>query len=157
MEIRDVSCIFLGMITIQTSIRIARPAEEVFALLADPLRFPLWNSAVTAVEGTGPTYVMHRSLPTGAAVNELEVVALEPPTRFVIRTTSGPTPFVYEYRVRAEGAATIVELDAEVDLPGPKLLVGRAVKRGIDANLATLRDALERGGAERDPGHGVSG
>src|SRR3954462_7549761 len=137
------------MISLTTSIRIARPVDEVFALLADPLRFPLWNSAVTAVEGTGPTYTMRRSLPTGQAVNGLEIVALEPPARFAIRTTSGPTPFVYEYRLREEGGATVVELDAEADVPGPRLLVGRAVKHGIDANLATLRDALERGGGDR--------
>src|SRR3954447_21419155 len=144
MEIRDTSCILRRMISIQTSIRIARPIDDVFALLADPLRFPLWNSAVTAVEETGPAYTMRRSLPTGPAVNELEVVAREAPARFGIRITSGPTPFVYEYRLRAEGGATVVELDAEADLPGPKLLVGRVVKRGIDANLATLRDLLER-------------
>jgi uncharacterized protein YndB with AHSA1/START domain len=95
------------MISLTSSIRIARPVDEVFALLADPLRFPLWNSAVTAVEGTGPTYTMRRSLPSGQAVNGLEV-----------------------------------------DVPGPRLLVGRAVKHGIDANLATLRDALERGGVD---------
>jgi carbon monoxide dehydrogenase subunit G len=133
------------MINLQTSIRIARPLEDVFALLSDPLRFPLWNSAVTSVQATGATYAMQRSLPTGRADNELEVVALEPSTRFAIRTISGPTPFAYEYRLRADGGATVVDLDAAVDLAGPKLLLGRAIKRGIDANLATLRDTLERG------------
>jgi carbon monoxide dehydrogenase subunit G len=133
------------MINLQTSIRIARPLEDVFALLSDPLRFPLWNSAVVSVQATGATYAMQRSLPTGRADNELEVVALEPPTRFAIRTISGPTPFAYEYRLRADGGATVVDLDTAVDLAGPKLLLGRAIKRGIDTNLATLRDTLERG------------
>ena len=57
---------------------------------------------------------------------------------------SGPTLFAYEYRLRADGAATVVDFDGTVELAGPKALLGRAVKRGIDANLATLRDVLER-------------
>ena len=136
------------MIDIQTRIRIARPRADVFALLSDPLRFPLWNSAVTAVDGSGTRYVMHRSLPTGPAENGLEVVEREAPTRFAIRTTSGPTPFVYRYSVTEAGDATVVALDASVELDGAfgllGPLAGRAVKRGIDANLASLRAALER-------------
>ena len=136
------------MIQIQTSVRIARPADDVFALLSDPLRFPLWNSAVTSVEGSGTTYVMHRSLPTGRAENGLEVVERDAPARFTIRTTSGPTPFVYRYTLSEEGGATVVALDASVELDGPFALLGplgvRAVRRGIDANLETLRALLER-------------
>jgi Polyketide cyclase / dehydrase and lipid transport len=137
------------MISIQTSIRIDRSADDVFALLSDPLRFPLWNSAVTGVDGGGTSYVMHRSLPTGPAENRLEIVECEAPTRFAIRTTSGPTPFLYRYSLTDADAATIVALDASVELDrafgllGP--LAGRAVKRGIDDNLATLRAVLERG------------
>jgi carbon monoxide dehydrogenase subunit G len=137
------------MITIETSIRIARPADEVFAFLSDPLRFPLWNSAVTSVHGAGTRYVMHRSLPTGHAENGLEVLQSDAPARFAIRTTSGPTPFVYRYALSERGGATTVALDASVELDGPFALLGplagRAVRRGIDANLSTLRDALERG------------
>jgi uncharacterized protein YndB with AHSA1/START domain len=136
------------MIRIQTSVRIARPADDVFALLSDPVRFPLWNSAVTAVDGSGASYVMHRSLPTGQAENGLEVVECEPPARFTIRTTSGPTPFVYAYTLSEEGGATVVALDASVELDGPLALLGplarRAVTHGIDANLETLRAVLER-------------
>jgi hypothetical protein len=38
---------------------------------------------------------MERALPTGRAVNELEVVASEPPRKFAVRTTARPTPFHY--------------------------------------------------------------
>jgi uncharacterized protein YndB with AHSA1/START domain len=140
----------VDMIEIQTSVRIARPAEEVFALLSDPTRFPLWNSAVDAVRPTGATYAMERTLPGGRAHNELEITELEAPERFGVRTLSGPTPFTYRYRLTPGGGATVVALDATVDLGAPAALLGplaaRAVKRGIDANLATLRDALERDG-----------
>lgn len=137
------------MIRIQTNTRIARPSGPVFALLSDPLRFPLWNSAVTAVEGGDGRYVMYRSLPTGSAENGLEVVERRAPTRFTVRTTSGPTPFVYRYSLTETGGATVVALDASVELDGALgalgPVAGRLVKRGIDANLAALRDTLESG------------
>ena len=139
----------------QTSVRIARPLDTVFAFVADPLQLPRWNSAVQSTTSTSPrpgsvgsTYAMQRDLPTGRARNDLEVFELDPPAAFGIRTTSGPTPFVYRYRFTADDHATIVELDARVDLSGPATLVAAlatpAVKRGVDANLGTLKELQER-------------
>ncbi len=135
------------MITLKTSVRIARPIDEVFTYVSDPTRFPAWNSAVRSVRRTsGSTYEMERDLPTGRVRNELEIVAADPPAEFAIRTTSGPTPFVYRYRFsnersgdeasgRGRGAGTLLELDAEIRLPR---LAGPAIKRGIEANFALL-------------------
>lgn len=123
------------MINLKTSVRIARPIDDVFAYVSDPRRFPEWNSAVRAVRGSGSTYVMERDLPTGPAVNELEIVTLDPPAEFAIRTTSGPTPFLYRYRFSEESAGTLLEFDAEIQLPR---IAGPAIRRGIEANLATL-------------------
>jgi uncharacterized protein YndB with AHSA1/START domain len=92
------------MIAFETDVRIDRRIEEVFAYVSDPLNLPRWNSAVEAVRktsaganGVASTYSMERKLPSGRAVNELEVVASQPPRKFAIRTTSGPTPFLYRY------------------------------------------------------------
>jgi hypothetical protein len=97
-------------------------------------------------QGAGSTYVMERELPSGRAVNRLEVVASEAPREFAIRASGGPTPFLYRYRLSTENGATIVGLDAEVDL-GRAALLGplarRAVQGGVDANLATLKTILE--------------
>ena len=96
------------MIAFETEVRIERPIEDVFAYVSNPGNFPQWNSAVSAVRETEPdsTYVMERQLPTGRAVNELRIVALERPREFAIRTTSGPTPFSYVYRFSAEDGET---------------------------------------------------
>lgn len=139
------------MITFETATRIERPVEEVFAYVSNPLNFPRWNSAVQAVRETSAgEYSLERELPTGRAVNALEIVVREHPTAFAIRTTSGPTPFVYRYRFSAENHETVVQLDAEVDLHGAAALVPqlarRAVKRGVDENFATLKEILEKGG-----------
>src|SRR4051794_17796020 len=54
-----------------------------------------------------------------------------------------PTPFLYRYRFASENRETVVHLDAEVELAGPAALepqlAGRAVKKDVDDNLATLK------------------
>jgi carbon monoxide dehydrogenase subunit G len=148
------------VISFETSIRIARPNEQVFAFVSDPIQFPQWNSAVQAVRHTsavrgpsrgtgepGSTYSMERELPSGRVENGLEVFVREQPTEFGIRTTSGPTPFVYDYGFASDGEDTIVHLDASVELAGVAGVLGplaaRAVRRGVDANFAALKRRLE--------------
>lgn len=142
------------MIALETSIGIERPLEDVFTYVSDPGNFPAWNSAVREVrqtsvgaKDTGSTYAMTRQLPTGRATNELEVVACERPREFVIRTTAGPTPFLYRYRFGVEDDRTMVRLDAQVEIGGMAALLPRltrsAVKQGVDANLTTLKLILE--------------
>ncbi len=144
------------MISFETSVRIERPIEEVFAFVSDPMQLPMWNSAVRTVQGTsgetgepGATYSMERELPGGNVKNGLEVFARERPKEFGIRTTQGPTPFVYRYRFASDGADTVVHLDARVELPGVAAILGplaaRGVRRGVDANFASLKRILEEG------------
>ena len=144
------------MIAFQTSIKIERPIEDVFAYISDPGNFPSWNSAVQNVRATSPgpsgpgsTYTMERRLPTGPATNQLEIIAREQPHEFAIHTTAGPTPFLYRYRFTGENGKTVVHLDAQVELEGVASVVPQlarhAVKGGVDDNLATLKRILEQG------------
>jgi uncharacterized protein YndB with AHSA1/START domain len=144
------------VIAFETQVRIDRPIEEVFSYVSDPLSYPRWNSAVLAVRktstgenGLAPSYVMERELPTGRAVNELEIVANERPGEFAIRATTGPTPFLYRHRFDVENGETVMTLDAEVELPGAAAflpqLARRLVKKGVDDNLTTLKQILEGG------------
>jgi carbon monoxide dehydrogenase subunit G len=148
------------VISFETSVRVERPIEDVFGFVSDPTRFPLWNSAVQAVQvasgetgALGSTYSMQRELPTGQVENGLEVFAREHPIEFGIRTTSGPTPFSYRYRFASEGADTVVHLDATVELPRVAAVLGplaaRKVRRGVDANFAALKRILEDGAPQR--------
>lgn len=143
------------MITFETGVRIERPIDDVFSYVSEVGNLPHWNSAVQAArrtsagdaEGVGATYLLLRALPTGRAENDLEVVDRESPTAFAIRTTSGPTPFVYRYRFTPQDGATIVQLDANVELGGVAGLLGplarRVVQNGVDENLASLKRILE--------------
>jgi uncharacterized protein YndB with AHSA1/START domain len=137
------------VIRFETDVRIERPIEKVYAYVSDPLNFPRWNSAVQEVRENvrGRSYSMERRLPTGRAVNEMEILAFERPREFAIHTTSGPTPFLYRYLFSSDGGDTLVKLDAQVELHGAAALVPqlarRAVKNGVDENLATLKGILE--------------
>jgi uncharacterized membrane protein len=147
----------------ETHARINRPIEDVFAYVSDPLNFPAWNSAVQAVRQThgresevGSTYSMARELPSGRVQNDLEIFAREHPTEFGMRTTSGPTPFSYRYRFSSENGETVIQLSGAFDLGGPAALLGplagRAVKRGVDDNLAALKRILEEADGIRTHG-----
>ena len=46
-------------------------------------------------------------------------------------------------RIEPTDGGTLVTLRAEAEVPGPAVLVKHAVKRGVDANLATLKAILE--------------
>ena len=143
------------MITFHTSIDIERPIEEVFGYVSDPSNLPAWNSAVRDVRPAaagangdpGSTYQMSRQLPTGRATNQLEIVTREQPHEFAIRTTAGPTPFLYRYQFARENDTTVVQLEAEVELAGVAAvmpqLARRTVKNGVDTNLTTLKRILE--------------
>ena len=133
----------MSSITFTTTITIDRPIADVFARVADPTGFPDWNSAVESVQPVGRgRYVMRRRLPSGPAVNDLEVVERQAPTAFTVRTTSGPTPFVYRYAFAPAGDGTVVTLRGEVEVPAWAALAKHAVRRGVDANLAALRAIL---------------
>jgi carbon monoxide dehydrogenase subunit G len=137
----------MRMTRIETSIRIERSIDEVFAYVADPRNFPTWNSAVTDVRTeAGSTYTMERQLPIGRVENELVVVAREQPTRFALETTSGPTPFAYEFGFAADGETTVIDVAVAAELGaadrlGPLARFG--LRRGVDDNLATLKAILD--------------
>jgi uncharacterized protein YndB with AHSA1/START domain len=152
----------LGVVVLRftTEIRIERPVELVFGYVADPERFPSWNPAVRSVRATsdgvagiGSTYALVRDTASGPAANVLEVVDRAAPGTFAVRAASGPTPFVHRYRFApaAQGGATIVQLDAEVDVGAFAALSGSLAQRvavsAADSNLGTLKRLLEGPGS----------
>jgi hypothetical protein len=138
------------VIRVTTSITIARPISDVFAYVSEPRNLPAWNSAVEEVRPlslggpvVGSVYAMQRQLPSGPTVNRLEIVIRHPPSEFAMRTTSGPTPFLYRYRFVADDTATVIEFGGDVDLPSVGGIAAQFVRRGVDHNLATLKRILE--------------
>ena len=146
------------VLSFTTQIRIERPVDLVFDFVADPERFPVWNAQVRSVRPTsagrkdvGSTYAMERDLPAGPAANVLEILDRSAPGTFAVRAASGPTRFVHRYRFAPEpdGSATVLRLDAEVDLGAFVALSGSLAHRvalgGVESSLGALKRLLETG------------
>jgi uncharacterized protein YndB with AHSA1/START domain len=144
--------------TFQTTIDIARPARDVFAVLADTETTPLWYEAVvSAVKttpgpvGNGTRYRLRRSLSGGPIDNDVEISEYEPPAAVTLASLTGPTPFRYRYRLTPTAANTTrVTLTGDITgdgLPGvPPALAPLAAKffgRGMHQNLASLKRLIE--------------
>jgi carbon monoxide dehydrogenase subunit G len=131
------------VITFETTIRVERPIEEVFAFVSDPTqsRYGIRRCKRCSVSlerrAPGSTYSMERELPTGQVENGLEVFAREHPTEFGIRTTSGPTPFSYRYRFASDDPDTVVRLDASVELSGVAGVLGPIAARAVRGEAST--------------------
>lgn len=143
------------MIEFETEIPINCTIEDVFSYMSQGEKFSRWNSAVKEVtkltrgpDGIGTQYRMIRDLPNGHAENTIEIIEYEPNQRFSIRTNDGPTPFKYQYSLRTEDNTVYVNLKSMIEEKGlpfrlPKFLASRAIKRGVDDNLRTLKSIIE--------------
>jgi uncharacterized protein YndB with AHSA1/START domain len=133
------------------------PQQTVFSYLADGTRTPVWYEAVqTATKTTeGPTregtrYTFTRVLSQGEVVNEVEVLEFREPSLVTFASRSGPTPFVYRYRVEPTGAGSRVTLEGSITgegLQGAAALLapfaGKFFARGMAENLKALKARLE--------------
>lgn len=138
-------------------IDIDAPQETVFDYIADGSRTPEWYEAVQTASKTteGPTaegtrYTFLRALPQGEVVNDVEVSEFREPSVVAFTSRSGPTPFVYRYRVEPSGAGSRVILEGSITgegLRGPAAflapLAGKFFKRGMAENLKALKARLE--------------
>ena len=143
------------MFTIE--IEIARPPEALFGYLAQVENTPNWYSAVeradkltSAPVSTGARFRMSRRLPTGPAVDDVEVTEFVPNRVFTLASLSGPTPFTYRYRLSPKGKNTLLRLEGEISgegLGGGFALLAPIAplifERGMRANLAALKEILE--------------
>ena len=144
----------------ELSVVVDRPIEEVFAFATEPENEPLWQSTSLETEQTsgGPvgvgTTFRNTSKFLGRRIDSTyEVTENEPPRRQCVRATSGPIPGsgCYLFEPAEEGGTRFTQrLEAEIGgffrLAEP--LVGRAIRRQMDVDMATLKDLLEAGGTE---------
>lgn len=143
------------MFTIE--INIDRPPHVVFGYLAQVENAPKWYSAVEKADkltsspvSAGTRYRFLRRLPTGPAINDVEVIEFVPNSILTLASRSGPTPFTYRYRLSPLDKKTHLRLDGNISSEGLGRgfallapLAQRLFKRGMRANLTTLKRLLE--------------
>jgi uncharacterized protein YndB with AHSA1/START domain len=142
------------MQTFENTVTIQRPAEEVFAFLADFENIPKWNYAIDETHktsagpvGVGTRYRQTRSVPS-RSVEDFGVTVFEPARRLAMHGQIGPfrATISYELEARAGGTRLVnnVELDASqamLRLAAP--LATPRIKAAVSQNLGKLRLVLE--------------
>jgi uncharacterized membrane protein len=134
---------------------IARPANQVFAFVADASNNPQWQQGMRSCAwtspppiGVGATYRQEATFLGRPVVTDFEVVAHEPGRSITIRSTSGPFP------IRVTRSVTPVDdrscrVEASISgqpghffrLAAP--LVQRMAQRSVTADYRRLKALLE--------------
>ncbi len=142
--------------TFTLNLDIIAPPPRVFEFVADFTTMPRWYSAVQRVQrvkgtgGLGTRYEVYRDLPGGTARNDVAITSYSGGEEVTFTSLSGPTPFVYQYRVQPVEDSTRLTLEGTISpsgLPGPAAHLGPLAeglfKRGMRNNLGTLTRILE--------------
>ncbi|HEY3213646.1 MAG TPA: SRPBCC family protein [Actinomycetota bacterium] len=143
--------------TFENTVTIERPAEAVFAFLADFENVPTWNYAIEETTktsrgpvGVGTRYRQIRSIPRRSEEG-FEVTVFEPMSRLAIQGQIGPfrTRASYELTPMAGGTRLTNKVNLEptsgvLRLAAP-LAVPR-VKAAVAQNLGKLKQVLEGDG-----------
>jgi uncharacterized protein YndB with AHSA1/START domain len=129
----------------ERTIVIDRPAEDVFAFLADPANDRSWRphvKEISAAGGPGPGARIHQVVegPGGRGIPaDIEVTAYERPTHYAFQVVAGPARPRGEFRLTPSGSGTAVTLSLAADLGGWKrLLLSRPVQASMDGEMRGL-------------------
>ncbi len=139
---------------IEHSVVINRPAEEVFAFMADIEKQALWAGPVSESRqtsegplGVGTTYTQVTHLLGRRMESNFEVTEYEPNRKFSSKTTSGPMEIQSTLTVEAADGGTKVNLVAAVETGGffrlAEPVFVSTVKRQVATDIRTLKDLLE--------------
>jgi uncharacterized protein YndB with AHSA1/START domain len=142
------------MTTLEHTIEIRRPVEEVFAFVADSRNDPKWCPRVrTCVQHGGDKPVLgaryeafHTPTLQRAHSRWIEVVDFDPPSRIVTTQTDNVAEFTISYLLQpTDHGSRLTQLD-QIDWKISRLFVpvGRRIINGHMKNqLATLKRLLE--------------
>jgi uncharacterized protein YndB with AHSA1/START domain len=142
-------------VRVEREVTIARPVEEVFAFVADPLNDPRWCPKVKSceqLEGEGPgpgARYLAKHQPTRmkpAAELQMELIELDAPrlVRFREEDDDGVFDVTYLLEPAGEGTRFTQRSDVEWKLPKPlQLLANRMVPRHLDGQMKALKRELE--------------
>ncbi len=138
------------MATVETSISINKPVEQVYAYLTDVQNQKALNSSITEVLMDGPVavgthYKIKMSVMGRPFESENEIVALEPNKCFAVKTLAKPpaSPVTNTYTLEPEGAGTKLHLAMDaVVMPGTEGMVVPQLRAGLDTALAGIKKGL---------------
>ncbi len=143
------------MVTVETSIAIDRPAEDVFAFVSDHTNAPRWQRGLLEVRrandspiGVGTRHTFVRTFMGRRLEASNEFTRYEPSRLVAFNATSNWLPGQGSYVVEPTGRAS-ARLIARVELRPSGLfrlagsLMAAALRREVEANLSDLKGLLE--------------
>jgi carbon monoxide dehydrogenase subunit G len=132
-------------VKIEAEIEIARPPEEVYAVVSDLERGPEWQPSLVRVDVERGTEV--RRIAGHERESRFEVTRAEPPRLFEIVSHASPVRAWATFELEPAGAGTRVRLSLLLELSGAlrfggRMIRGRAEREARD-NLERLKQLLE--------------
>jgi uncharacterized membrane protein len=143
------------MIEVTSEVTIDRPADEVFAFLADAENNPTWQRGMQRCQWTttppireGSIYKQEARMLGKAITSTFEVVELEPGRRITIRTIESTFPIKVTRSVEPTGEATCIarahvtgDPSGVFKLAAP--LMRKMVERSVRGDYRQLKQLLE--------------
>lgn len=144
-----------AMTTVKMGVTIARPVEDVFAVLSDVENVPRWSSSTVEEKliTPGPLRVGSRrravikTVAGRTMVNEAEMVELEPNRRMVVELVDSPIPTRIDIAFAATNGATRLDWTAKFSFRGVLRLFGPPLalfyRRSFQKDLDRLKRLME--------------
>jgi carbon monoxide dehydrogenase subunit G len=138
------------MATVETSISINKPPDQVFAYLTDVQNQRALNSSIIEILTDGPVavgshYKVKMSVMGRPFESENEIVALEPNKTFAVKTLATPpaSPVTNTYTLEPEGTGTRLRLSMDADvMPGTEGMVVPQLRASLETALDGVKKAL---------------
>jgi uncharacterized membrane protein len=146
------------MFTVERSISINRPRQEVYDFTADPSNLPKWQSQILSAEWSseGPHGVGSTCRSVALFMGrEMEITSqitmMDPPNQQAFKTVGGPVPTEGGFKFDQDGNGTKITMFGRLDPGGFLKLVEGMAKKQIEnqfvTNLEALKHLLESGSA----------
>ena len=146
------------MTIVETSVKINRPAEQVFAFITNVENQKKLSTYITGIEVSEPVklgtkYKVETTSMGHKNVTTNEVISFEPNKKFGVKTFAAPpaSDVTNTYILEPEGDGTklILQMDAVLTMAGmPKMpgmedMMKTQMKVGLDATMAVTKKAIE--------------
>ncbi len=146
------------MTTIERSIVIDRPMDEVFEFVHDATKDTMWQTTLvesqTLTEGPVRVGTKVREVRRFLSVRQeltRELTEYKPATKSSFRTVSGPVPMTGAYILEQVDSATKLTATGELDAHGffklAEPVFAQMAGRELEASLGHLNDLLEAAGS----------
>ncbi len=144
------------METIESTVFIKRPPQEVFDFVNNPAKTTRWQSQIVSAEwiSDGPPGVGSKNRTVsrllGREVETVgEITVWDPPNQVSFRVTEGPFPIEGTSTFEARENGTLITLHVSGETRGffklADRLVAKQLKKQIDTNYSALKLLLEAG------------